>query len=143
MIGVHTVTNRPDEVRFPLGKVSRKGFIFGEVMAKYVVTIAKTAEVEVEAENREAAERIARDQEADGCLGFDMEVAVRPVVLGEHTINHWVRVLEDEHNVSVYGSDGHPGRFGFTGCDADDFESLEEAVEAALRQYGLLETAFA
>lgn len=82
------------------------------------------------------AEQIARDQEADGCLGLDLQVDVRALRFGEHTLNHWIRVLDDEHGVNVYESE--PGCFGFTGCEADVFSSQEEAVEAALRHYGVL-----
>ena len=86
-------------------------------MSKYVVSITKTCEIEVDAEDRAMAEQIARDQEADGSVTFDMQFDVRPVTLGERTINQWLRVLDDEHGVSVYESGDCPGSFGFTGCD--------------------------
>ncbi|MEN3374407.1 hypothetical protein [Dechloromonas sp. ZS-1] len=108
-------------------------------MNKYVVKITKTCSIEVEAETREMAEQIARDQEADGCLSFDMEVEVRPVGIGGRTFPQWLRVLDNECNVSVYESELETGLFGFTGCDADIYESVEEAVEAAVTHYRLIE----
>ena len=105
-------------------------------MSKYVITVTKVAEIEVEADSREAAEQVARDQEADGCICFDMQFESRPVVLGEFSVSQWVRILDDENNVSVYESAG--GCFGFTGCESDHYPSFNEAVEAAVQQYGLL-----
>ncbi|MDK9702507.1 MAG: hypothetical protein OEL20_05160 [Sulfuritalea sp.] len=109
-------------------------------MNKYLVAITKTAVIEVEGEDRAAAERIARDKESDGIVAFDMEVGLRPIIIGDHSIHHWLRRLDDECDVSVYEAQDLPGHFGFTGGDADDFASLEEAVEAAVVQYGLIET---
>lgn len=108
-------------------------------MSKYSVTITKTCVIEVVADNATAAEASARDKEADGCLGFDMVVDTRPILIGMHTIDHWIRVLDDECGVAVYESGDLPGQFGFTGCDADHFESLAEAVEAAVMHYDLVD----
>ncbi len=108
-------------------------------MSKFIVRITKSVEVEVDAETRQEAEQIARDQVEDGCLAFDTEIVVRSVGMGGRTFCQWLRVLDDEHNVSVYETEDRPGMFGFTGCESDDFESTEEAVEAAVLYYGLIE----
>ena len=108
-------------------------------MPTFIVDVSKMASVKVDADNMDAAEEIVRDQEADGCLGLDLQVDVRPVLFTDCTTNQWIRKLDDDHNVSVYESNAAPGNFGFTGCDADDFETLTEAVHAAVIHYGLAE----
>lgn len=107
-------------------------------MSKFIVRITKSIEVEVDAETRQEAEQIARDQMADGCFTFDTEIVVRSVGMGGRTFCQWLRVLDNEHGVSVYETEDHPGQFRFTGCESD-FETTEEAIEAAVLHYGLIE----
>jgi len=106
-------------------------------MNKYRVAITKVGYVEVDAESRDHADEIARSQEADGCVEMDIEVDIQPVMIGDCTLEHWVRRLDDACNVGVYEAEELPGHFGYTGCEADDFMSLGEAVEAAVLQGGV------
>ena len=108
-------------------------------LKKFVATITKTVEISIEAESQEAAEQIARDREADGYVSFDMEIAVRPILLGDNTITHWIYLLSEQCNVTVYESNQFPGRFGYTGCETDSFESLGAATQAAMLAYGMVE----
>lgn len=110
-------------------------------MPAYIVDISKMASIEVEADNTDMADQIARDQEADGCIGLDLQVDVRPLVFDDRSVDQWIRKLDDEHNVSVYESNACPGNFGFTGCESDEFETLTDAVHAAVIHYGLVESA--
>ncbi len=106
---------------------------------KYVVTITKTAVVEIEAESAFAAEQIVADQDSDAIIEMDRTIEAVPAAMDAHTLAQWIRKLDDEHNVSVYESIDVPGQYGFTGCDFDDYESRSEAVAAALKFYGMLE----
>lgn len=45
--------------------------------------------------------------------------------------SRWIEELSLA-SVFVYEAEDLPGHFGFTGCDADDFMSFEEALRAAL-----------
>lgn len=110
-------------------------------MPAFIVDVSKMASIEVEADNMDMAEQIVRDQEADGCLGLDLEVDVRPVLVSDHSNEHWIRKLDDEHNVSVYESDISNNTFGFTGSESDEYETMTEAVHAAVIHYGLVEAA--
>lgn len=110
-------------------------------MPAFIVDVSKMASIEVEADDMDMAEQIARDQEADGSLGLDLQVDVRPLVLNDHSINQWIRMLDDKHSVSVYESDLSNSTFGFTGCESDEYETLTEAVHAAVIHYGLAEVA--
>ncbi|WP_432263161.1 hypothetical protein [Cupriavidus sp. TMH.W2] len=101
-------------------------------MPMFEVTILKAAEVEVEADNAAAAVQIVRNQDADGVLGYDTQASATPVVFGAHPLSHWLRRLDEERNVSVYEADNMPGHFGYTGCEADNFQTMEEATLAAV-----------
>lgn len=45
--------------------------------------------------------------------------------------SYWVEKLSEE-DIEVYESDAAPGNFGFTGCDADQYASFDEALLGAL-----------
>lgn len=51
--------------------------------------------------------------------------------LAGKSVEVWKALLEDI-DVSVYEAEDLPGQFGYTGCDADDYLSEEEAVNAAV-----------
>lgn len=44
---------------------------------------------------------------------------------------YWLDLL-DPLGISVYEAEDLPGHFGYTGCDADDYMSLDEALVAAV-----------
>lgn len=50
---------------------------------------------------------------------------------GGHPKSLWIERLGSA-DVSVYEAEDLPGHFGFTGCDADNFMSFDEALHAAL-----------
>lgn len=47
---------------------------------KYVVTIEKWADIEIEAESVNEARSIAFDMEAEGCVEFDMTLEAQPAI---------------------------------------------------------------
>lgn len=47
----------------------------------------------------------------------------------------WEQRLSDEHDVTVYEAEDLPGHYGYTDCDADDFQSKEAALSAAIAKY--------
>jgi hypothetical protein len=49
-----------------------------------------------------------------------------------HPESDWL-VLLSEHDVSVYEAEDLPGHFGYTGCEADDYMSFDEALAAAVQ----------
>lgn len=50
---------------------------------------------------------------------------------GGHPKSFWIETLSLV-DVSIYEAEDLPGHFGFTGCDADDSMSFDEALHAAL-----------
>lgn len=108
-------------------------------MTKYRVRIVKAAEIEVEAESIAHAEQIGRDQEADAIVSFDTEVSASPVSIGGKPMAYWEQLLNGLFDVQVYESPEIAGRFGFTGCDSDDYESRNAAIEAAVLAHCIVE----
>lgn len=102
-------------------------------MPNFVVAITKTGSINIEASSKEAAEEIARSIEADGSFPLDLEVNVQPAVLYQLKTDEWVQRLDEECGVSFYETtDGH---YGFTGCESDNFTSLQAAIHAAVLEY--------
>lgn len=107
-------------------------------MPQYRIKIVKSAELVVEAESRTHAEQIGRDQDSDGIVPFDMEVSVTPLTIGARPMSFWESLLDQDFGITIYPSEAVEGNFGFTGCDSDDYESRETAIEAAVLANGIV-----
>lgn len=47
-------------------------------------------------------------------------------------------LLREAAGIDVYESAGSPGQYGYTGCEADIFDTFEDAVDAAIYDNGLI-----
>lgn len=107
-------------------------------MPKFHVEITKRCIVEIDADNKKDALQSARDRDYDGTLQFDEAIDAIPIAFGGKTLEQWRRALENEHDCCVYEVEDMPGHFGYTGSEADHFESEDEALVAALIEHGVL-----
>lgn len=103
---------------------------------QFTMEIRKVIVVTVGAEDREsAAMSIQEDIDAGGySQSFDWaepQMVLLDVSYDEASELEADEALLKKHKIEVYSSD-HPGMWGYTGCDADSYETCSEATEAAL-----------
>lgn len=104
---------------------------------QYAVEIIKSGCETFEAATADEAEDLARASEGEGGFSLDLTVIVTPVEIAGIPVKDWARILREQHGIEVYEASDAPGSYGFTGCDADEFESLGQAVEAAITTRGI------